>query len=352
MITGASSPNANDTVQGGTVQGGTVRAALGSGPVGLLLAACLAGWALLVHPDAPGGVDVAVVVLLGAAGAVTGWALSREQRELPGAVLAGAVAVAFVLTLPGSIGGAAAAPPLGYANADAALLVTATAGVLLGAGQVEGRQRVPWTVAAVAFTVATVLTGSRAAVVSCLLLLGLWAVLPRLRTVGWRWLAAGLLVAAVGTTVVLGLTSPQTRTSPAAERLAPEAVAESVGGTRAALWADALAMVGNSPATGYGAGTFADRSALAADPDLAWAHSEPLQVAAELGLVGATLAALLVAWVLLACDSSAVLVAVVLLPATVDYVLHFPAVVLSVGVVVGTAVAVGAGSQLSAPASH
>ncbi|MDQ3326620.1 MAG: hypothetical protein M3529_13165, partial [Actinomycetota bacterium] len=113
-----------------------------------------------------------------------------------------------------------------------------------------------------------------------------------------------------------------------------------------------LDMVGAAPLRGHGAGSFTEHSDLAAgDADLAWAHSEPLQVAAELGLVGAALAAALVAWVLVAARHAAPLFAVLLLQSTIDYVFHFPAVVLSFGLVLGAVVSVGSGKPGFTPPS-
>jgi len=310
----------------------------------VVLVACLAGWSLLSTPEAPEGVEFTAVLLVGVAGTVAGQLLGRWRPTAVGVVLPVGVVAALVARLPGSMTAADAAPPLGYANANAALLSVATAAVLLAAGHVADRSRTRWTVAAVLLTAATFGTGSRAGLVCCLALLVLWPRLPWFGAVTWRWVSAGVLAAAVGLTVLLGATAtPEPPSSRAAERTTPSFVANTVGGTRTALWADALDMVASEPVLGHGAGTFADSSELASDPDLAWAHSEPLQVAAELGLVGAALAAALAGWMLTAAGRAAPLLAVLLLQTTLDYVFHFPWVVLSFGVVLGAAMAVGTG---------
>ncbi len=319
-------------------------AALGSGAVGALLVACLAGWATLSGPEAPEGVEFAAVLLIGVLGAVAGHALTRWRPTAVGVVVPAGVAAAFVAGLPGSLDTTATAPPLGYANANAALLVIATAATLLAAGHVAARTRPWWIAVALVLTAATFGTGSRAGLVSCVLVLLLWRKLHALGAVGWRWFSAAVLVAAVGVTVLLGATGSDSERSQRAERTDPTLVGNTLGGTRAALWADALDMVRSEPMLGHGAGSFAEESEIAADPDLAWAHSEPLQVAAELGLVGAGLAAALAGWVLAAAGRAAPLIAVLLLQTTVDYVFHFPWVVLSFGMVLGAAATVGTGT--------
>src|SRR5680860_719068 len=100
---------------------------------GLLLGVALAGWALLVRPEAPGATTTAAAVLLALVGYALGATASRIHPALPGGAVAVAVPAAVAVTLPASLSGAATAPPLGYGNADAALLLAATAGLLVGA---------------------------------------------------------------------------------------------------------------------------------------------------------------------------------------------------------------------------
>lgn len=329
-----------------------MRSVLRDERIGVVLVACLAGWAVLSSPDAPQGVEFAGVLLVGALGTVVGHALTRWRPTAVGVVLVAGVVAAFVSGLPGSLNTEAAAAPLGYANANASLLTIATAAALLAAGQVADRSRTWWIVAAAVLSAATFGTASRAGVASCLLLLAIW---PRLRTLGvgsWRWLSAGVLVVAIGVTVLVGLTTGESDQTLAAERTAPTVVGDTFSGTRAGLWADALDMVQSAPLLGYGAGSFAQRSDLAADAGTAWAHSEPLQVAAELGLVGAAISVALAAWVLLAVREVVPLIAVLLLQTTIDYVFHFPWVMLSFGLVLGAAASIGSGKPGFTPPSR
>ncbi|MDQ3629432.1 MAG: hypothetical protein M3419_11600, partial [Actinomycetota bacterium] len=213
---------------------------LGSGPVGVLLAATLAGWALLSTPDAPAGVEFAAVLLLGVLGTLGGYALARWRATAVGVALPVGVGAAFVAGLPGSLDASAAAPPLGYANANAALLTIATAAALLAAGHVKDRSRTWWIVAAVALSAVSFGSASRAGLASCLLLLALW---PRLRSLGvgtWRWLSAAVLVGAVAVTVLVGATGSDSDRSMVAARAVPTLVDDTFSGTRAALWGDAL----------------------------------------------------------------------------------------------------------------
>jgi len=91
------------------------------------------------------------------------------------------------------------------------------------------------------------------------------------------------------------------------------------------------------PTSGIGPGRFSEESPTGADPDLAWAHSYVLQTGAELGFVGLGLLALLVGWASFALGRRAVLLGILLLPASVDYVLHFGGVLLALSLVVGGA---------------
>ncbi len=266
-------------------------------------------------------------VLLAVAGWLLGAAATRVHAALPGVVVAGAVLLAVVVTLPPSLSGGPAAPPLGYGNADAALLLAATAGLLVSARHLKWRWRHGLTAAAVLTTVLCALTQSMQATAGCVLLLGWSAVRSRGPAARWQVLSAVLLAAAVTLTFLLGLRLIALPSTTLGTALSQE---------RVEVWSDALDLVAVNPVRGVGAGGFAELSPTAqADADLAWAHSAPLQVAAELGWVGFTLLILLAAWAIVVLRRDAVVAAALLLPATIDYVLDFGWVVLAYSVVLG-----------------
>jgi hypothetical protein len=120
---------------------------------------------------------------------------------------------------------------------------------------------------------------------------------------------------------------------------------------RVALWNEALSIAAKHPLLGVGPGGFARTSAIAlADPDLRWAHNEFLQAGAETGLPGYVFAIGIFLWGFAALAQgspgrvaalSAAGLAVLGIQASVDYVLHFPFVVLMGAAVLG--IGLGAG---------
>jgi O-antigen ligase len=120
---------------------------------------------------------------------------------------------------------------------------------------------------------------------------------------------------------------------------------------RILLWRDAWFLAVTNPLTGVGPGGFREESALARlDPDAAWAHHDFLQQGAETGLVGMVLLVGAFLWIYVGLwrgasrDSTSVLGAVSLtalgIHASVDYVLHFPELVLAAAALVGAGMAV------------
>jgi len=295
---------------------------------GAFLAIALAAWALLSRPDAPGGVDMSATILLGALAFLVGTWLARWRGEAPGIAVAAVVAALMVLALPESLTSDAGAGPLGYANANGALLAAAVAGLVHAGWHVRREVRPVLLVAAMSCTVVAAAIGSQAATLSCVLLLVVGNVVGYGRRAAWQVLSGAVLVAGLLTVTTLGLLH--------GSRVEGELVEETVSTTRTALWSESLEMAADQPLRGVGAGDFAGHSEIAReDPDLAWAHSEPLQVAAELGWVGFSLMALLVAWMFATLGRGAPLLAALALQPLIDYTLHFPAVVAAGAVVLG-----------------
>jgi O-antigen ligase len=291
--------------------------------VGLILAAAFAGWAFFSKPDAPEATATAALVLLAAAGFGLGAVLNRVERPAPGLAVGIGAFGAVVSTVPASLAGGPLAPPLHYGNANGALLLSGVAGLLVAAVRVH----FPWpailTILAVIGVGMTFQIGARASTAAGLTLL-VWAGVR-------RWVGPGVGMALGGLLVLL----PSAATVLLAEGMfsAPWLV-HALSGNRVELWHQAIQMANAHPVAGAGAGNFSQVSATH-DPDLGWAHSTPLQTSAELGYVGLALLALLLTWGVLVLCRDAVLLGILFLPATVDYVLDFPWVVLAACVVLG-----------------
>ncbi|QNN52177.1 O-antigen ligase family protein [Nocardioides mesophilus] len=310
--------------------------------VGLTLAVLLAGWALLADPTASGSAAMAGTLLLGTAGWAVGSVVVHPNAVRMAYGVTGVALLVLVTGLPGSLTAAADAGVLGYANANAALVEAAVAGLLVAAWWVTGRERQRLLAGCAVLTVVAFATGSRAGGFACALLMLTWWLVPHRGPAFWRALSAAVLVLGPATTVTLAATH-EPGTSSVATSLLSEA--------RVSLWSDALDLAAREPVTGIGAGDFAQESPVArSDPDLRWAHSAPLQVLAELGLVGLTLLAGLVAWMVWRLGRLSVFLAVLALQPMVDYVLSFAVVVAMYGVVLGAAATTAA--RLERAAAH
>jgi O-antigen ligase len=295
----------------------TVRRLLQPGP--LLLA--LAGWTAAVGLGRDATGTARSLLLLCLAGAA--WQVGRRLSRSAAPVLlttAGAVAVLLVSS-PGAIGGAAGAPPLGYANANAALAILATGAVLVAA--VRGAPRW-WPLIAAATAVLALLTRSRAGAVALALLLVV-AALARTR-LDQRLLRALAVTPAVLASVAT--LTVATRSTSAVDDLDP---------TRAQLWREAWDATVASPLTGAGPGRLPEVSPLAgSDTDVQWAHSLLLQQSAETGLVGAALLVALLAVVLRRGHVLPVAtVGALLLQASVDYTASYPVITTGAALLLG-----------------
>lgn len=304
---------------------------------GLLL--LLGAWTVRAGVSNPGSRPGPVLALLAGSAAAfcTGRCIAGRLALGPTGIVAIAVAGALALAAPGF--GQAGGEPLGYANANAAL---AALGVLaaFGACADSGRRgRVPWAALGTAMGAAMLLMGSVLAAgalgVSSLLLVG--GILSRKPS-------ATVLGGAITVVLALGVTL-------AIARGAGLAGLADLAAERGPLWTAAADLASDNQGTGVGPGRFAAVSRASSDADLRWAHNGYLQVAAELGVVGLVMLVSLLGWVYarLALAASvarpqpaalgAAAVTMVALHATGDYVLHFPAVVLTLAVLVGAATA-------------
>jgi O-antigen ligase len=260
------------------------------------------------------------------------------------AILTGGVLVVIAAN-PSVASGGPLAPPLGYGNANAALLVQGAVAAAIGL-HVTRRPvgRAAALAALLVLAAATVTTRSSAgvalaAVVVVATVLSIWVVPVRAIVVGTAAIAALLFLA----TVALGATY-HGRTDGVVDRT----VDQTLTSRRAGLWSNAVSMAKDAPLRGAGPGRFADESPIARrDADARWAHSLLLQQAAETGLPGALLLLALVALAFGQLYHSAgpaaprMLAAVglgaFLVHGAIDYIAHFPAVPLAAAALAGAA---------------
>lgn len=305
-----------------------------SAALGVLLLALLGGWSFLARPDASESTSNAAAFALMAAGLAAGRIAGRLTPALPGLlVLAGAVA-ATAWSAPESLSGDPLAPPLGYMNANGALLLAGAAGAVVASGGRSTRARALAAVVALVLASVCSLNGAQAAAIGCAGL-ALWATLRGAGpTAGW--VVVGVL--SWGTPVSLTLAWAAGWLPP------PRPLVSAFSMERFHLWREAWDLLAANPVRGVGPGGFSAESLTAADPDLAWAHSYVLQTGAELGLVGLGLLLLVLVWAAAALGRDGLLLGLLLLPASIDYVLHFGGVLLALSLVVGGALSSSPGT--------
>lgn len=315
---------------------------------GAALVGAAIGWTY-VSAAASGGQPgpVAGVFLAATAAFVAGRLAAAVSRVLvPAAVVLAAGAV--VLRAPQDVlSSLPSAGPFGYGNASAALFLQATVGALfLAAASRRVPFRVLGLVAAGVFAAVTLVGGSSAAVVLLLLPAGALAARDLRAARVAVALGTAAVVLGVALTAVLGATyRGEGGSGPAASVLT---------GRRLALWHDALAIMADNPATGIGPGRFQVESPVArSDKDTRQAHNEFLQQGAEQGAIGAVLLVLVFLWGYARLWRSAApptvralgaaAITALGLHASIDYVLHFPAIAVTAAALVGAASAPVAG---------
>jgi len=311
-----------------------------------LVSVGLVVWVLLsgVTTSAPVGATVGAVAWV--VGCYLVGRLLGPQRDLV-ARCAGAALLLAVAVSGGFADRSPPAPPLGYANADAALVVAAVGLVLVGS-QADDVSRLMAGALAVVAAGWTLWTGAVAASASLALLIVAAALAGRLRSELAAVAAAAVAVLLLAATAMLGVAAPIRLDDGPGGVLVGQ-----LSERRVALWGDAVELAARHPLLGVGPQQFPERSQVAMrDADTAAAHSLGLELAAEIGLVGLALVAVLI-WLLLAAAGGgqghvAVLavttVTAFLLQASVDYVADYLAVTGA------TALAVGLGTRAhSAP---
>lgn len=277
------------------------------------------------------------------AGTATAYAVGRilggrRPVFVPAAVVA-SILIGVAVSGPTAVSGGPLAPPLGYGNANGSLYAMGVAAAAVVAVLANREQvRIAAGVLVVVFTGLSVLTLSKAAALLAIGILLIAVVAHRLRP--WVALAAPFIVlATAGAAIVLGLTDG---------RLVAPAVFEEVSARRTSLWREAMEISVDEPVFGVGPGMFAQTSPTAlANADAQWAHSAYLQMAAETGVIGAALLALVMLWVfgalfrsrqdvrLIVIGTAAVTALAV--HAAIDYVAHFPVLMIVAALLAGLA---------------
>jgi O-antigen ligase len=349
-----------DTTAGGTP--GATRAGRGDGPrhggeaaprdgggttdaVGIAVLACCAVWTLVAAAGRPARPEGTLLALL----AVTaGYALGRILGALLPVLAPAAAAVAvlaLVLVPPTRLSAHPDAPPLGYPNADAALLVLAAGAACCAAWAAHGRAwRIGLRCTGAGAAVAALALGSAAGFAAgvAIVLCSLAAARMRRRLLGLAGLALAAALVVGGSCAV------------AVDAL-PSGLSQSLTGQltqpRVELWHQAVDLAEDHPLRGVGPERFADEAP--PPPDLAAGaespQSAPLQLAAEQGLPGVALLTAAFCWLLTALwrsprptpvvlTAAAALTGLAML-ATVDHVLSYAVVTAGAGFLAGVATA-------------
>ncbi len=282
-----------------------------------------------------------VALLIATFGAVVlgRWLGSVHRALLPAAIAITAIVLALSSTV---VDGGPLRGPFGYRNATGAFYVQAAIAALIVAAAVRWWPvRIVGIVAAIPFAVIATKDASASAV--CLLLIAIAAMAfggGRLARVCVVAIGALFLLVLVATVVLGASYRPGTQS----------AFARALTERRLTLWHESLQIIRQEPG-GVGPGRFQDVAPLARrDRDARWAHNEFLQQGVELGWTGVALVVLLFLWgfvrlgmhpapdIIVALGAASL--ASLGIHASVDYVLHVPAVPLTAAALIGTAQAV------------
>lgn len=327
---------------------------------GIMVFAAAATWAMVTAAVAGSSIwPVPGLVVGSGLVAAACWALSARHPSLAPAGLVGAAAALLLVEPDAILGSSRVQGAFGYANATAAFFAQAAVAALILVVAARSRAlRGLGLLAAVTFGSITFITRSWTAAILVPGVVVVALLVQRARGARAAVVVCGaLFVALLLATIAVGAVGVGR-----GDGVLDRAVRATIKEERPTLWHEALAVTADRPLLGVGPGRFATASPTAAtDRDLRWAHHEFLQSAAESGLLGFALLVAIFLWGFAALWSSpptspAVLaaagLAVLGMHASVDYVLHFPAVALAGAAIVGTGLgAAGASpSSISTPA--
>ncbi|MBY8880608.1 O-antigen ligase family protein [Streptomyces sp. PLK6-54] len=314
---------------------------------GVVVMVCCAVWALVAAAGRPARPEGTLLALLAVAAGYAAGRIFGALLPVLAPALAALTVLGLVLVPPSRLSAAAGPPPLGYANADAALLVLATGAACCAAWTCAGRvRRTALRLLGAGAVVTALALGSAAAFAAgaAVVLCSLAAARMREhRLLGLAGLAIAAILAS-GTSYAVAVDA------------LPAGLTESLTGQltqpRVQLWHEAVTVAEHHPLRGVGPERFGDESSSlpAADgPAAPSPQSAPLQLAAEQGVPGVLLLAAAFGWVLCALWRSSRPTPVVLtagaaltglaMLATVDHVLSYAVVTASAGFVAGLATA-------------
>jgi O-antigen ligase len=315
--------------------------------IGLAVAVALIAWTFLVA-RVSGGVAEPIAGLVG--GCVFAYALGRILGSVGASLVPILVIVPSLVVVSLSLGDVVSSSPLsgpfGYVNAKAAFSVQAAfAALMLASVARRASVRAFAFAAAIAFALVPISSHAWTAAAELFLLPVLTFVLFRARGARQAILGcAGGFVLVLLATIALGASHSDSGRSGFTGALIRDTVSE----RRLTLWNEAIDLIVSHPSAGVGPGRFQVESRIArSDSDARWAHHEFLQMGAETGLVGLALLLSLFLWgfarLWAGADDSwlaalgAGALAALGIHACVDYVLHFPAIVLGAAALVGSA---------------
>lgn len=297
-----------------------------------------------------------MLLVSGAAAVFVAGALLPRRAVAGVGLLAGTAVAVAVLSAPDGLSGTALAGPLGYGNANGAVCAQGVAACMLATvrgGRLSGLLSLAVAVVLLLLAWQTASAAGLTAASLCAVVGSLIRILPAARRAGAAravvLLAGAAVGAALASTVVLGTTYDiQAPRDGALSGVVDRGLSE----RRVVLWSEAVDLLVAEPARGVGAGRFAEESPTARrDADARWAHSAFLQHGAETGVPGLLSLLGLSGWVFAVLhraarrDPSAAVGALaagaLLGHATLDYVLHFPAVPLLAALVAGAAAQAG-----------
>ncbi|WTW93371.1 O-antigen ligase family protein [Streptomycetaceae bacterium NBC_01309] len=314
--------------------------------LGVILVAAAAVWGLLAAAGRPASPEGFLLGLLTISAAyVAGRVAGAQSAFGVCAALAGAVAVLLLLS-PDALAGETLAAPLGYGNANGALVAQAVGAACLAAlAATSDRRRGEMHLLAGLLVLGAFATRSLAAVFGALVILviGLTALSARRRG---SFVAVGALCVVVVAAGTVYLGGDRVSGASGVRGTAESGLTE----RRIDVWHDAMELTRENPWRGSGPGTFLAQSPTArADSDTKSAHSQWLRQAAEQGVPGLLCLVALVAWAYVRLwrsrqDPAVVAVGAASLTAfalhaSIDYVAEFPVVLAAVGVVLGVATA-------------
>jgi O-antigen ligase len=279
------------------------------------------------------------IVVAGGVAYVVGRLLGGYDPIRVALVVALGILTATIASGPRAFSGGPLAPPLGYANANGALYALGVASAAIVATCAK-KPATRWLAGLLALGLFGLIVASASQAATVLAAAIVLAALTA-RRLGRRFalLAPMFVVGGVAITIIVGLTHGMP---------ALAAIEQALTERRAMLWQEALEITAREPILGVGPGMFADTSPTAiADADARWAHSAYLQVAAETGILGALLLGAMLLWAygaLYRSPQDPRLVVIVTAAATafalhaaMDFLVHFPTLVVIAALLVGVA---------------